>query len=162
MAGSAKGLHDNRKGSEKKNLPRSISARKKENAKKTLITLCAVIGYGGWALFSNLAEDSALAAQTIALRAAIIQGSYAGLLTLVNLVVLETIFLRLNHRLSCRNNIIATLLIATGAQYSLIVPVHWLNATPNILLTLLPGLIIGSCFSTAYLLSLKQKHYPGH
>jgi hypothetical protein len=129
-------------------------------AKKALITLVAVIGYGSWALYSNWPADSDAHGQMIAIRAACIQGFYSGFLTLITVIALEAIFLRLNKKLSCRSNMIVTVAITAIMQYSIIVPVHIFNQTPNILITLLPGFIIGTIFSTVFLMSVKAKHYP--
>ena len=134
-----------------------------EQIKRALITLIAILGYGCWALYSNWPAagitDSA-AAEMIAIRAGIIQGSYSGLLTLVNIIALEALFLRCNDKLPCQLNMIVTVCIATIIQYSIIIPVHVLNQTPNIIITLLPGFIIGTAFSSVYLLSVRYKHYP--
>lgn len=129
-------------------------------AKKALITLVAVIGYGSWALYSNWPADSDAHGQMIAIRAACIQGFYSGFLTLITVIALEAIFLRLNKKLNCRSNMIVTVAITAIMQYSIIVPVHIFNQTPNILITLLPGFIIGTIFSTVFLMSVKAKHYP--
>ena len=131
-----------------------------ENTKKLLITAIAIIGYGGWALYSNWPAVSNAEAEMIAIRAGIIQGGYSGLLTLINIIILEAVFLKLNSRLPCNVNMVATVSIATVAQYSIIIPVHIMNQTPNIFITLLPGFIIGTAFSTAYLMSVRYKHYP--
>lgn len=96
----------------------------------------------------------------VALRAGVIQGAYAGLLTLVNLSVLEFLFLKFNSLLPCLVNIFVTVLSATFVQYLIIVPIHLVNGTPNIVLTLAPGIVIGTAFSTAYLFSVKKKYYP--
>ena len=124
-------------------------------AKPYLIALIAVIGYGGWAYYSNAMVDT-----TIAIRAACIQGGYSGLLTLFNVLILEALFRKLDPHLPCNANMALTLLIATTLQYAIIIPVHWLNQTPNILTTLLPGFVIGTLFSAAYLLSLKRTLFP--
>ena len=131
-----------------------------EHLKKALITLIAVLGYGGWAYYSNLSPQGTADSQMIALRAGIIQGGYSGILTLVNVIVLEALFLRLNARLSCRVNMFVTVLSAALVQYAIIIPVHIMNQTPNIFITLLPGFIIGTGFSIGYLTSVKNKHYP--
>lgn len=145
-----------------------------EHIKKLLITSIAIIGYGGWALYSNWPADGGSVgnvvssvgnvvsseAQMIAIRAGIIQGSYSGLLTLVNIIILEAVFLKLNSRLPCNVNMAATVSIATITQYAIIIPIHIMNQTPNIFITLLPGFIIGTAFSTAYLMSVRYKHYP--
>ena len=136
-------------------LSRPVSA----HAPKFLVSLAAVFGYGGWAYFSNCFVEMNNA-EMVALRAAIIQGSYAGLLTLINVVVLEGLFLWFNDKLSCLGNMLTTVSCATAMQYSIIVPVHLLNGTPNILLTLAPGLVIGTLFSSGYVYSVKNRYYP--
>jgi len=130
-----------------------------ETAKKLIITAVAVIGYGSWALYSNWPADGDAHGQMIAIRAACIQGFYSGFLTLITVIALEAIFLRLNKKLSCRSNMIVTVTITAIMQYSIIVPVHIFNQTPNIFITLLPGFIIGTIISTVFLMSVKAKHY---
>lgn len=122
---------------------------------KFLITLAAIIGYGGWAFYSNsspsMMQDQSVI-MMVAYRAACIQGLYAGLLTLINLWLLEKIFASFPaERLTLKTRRIITVIAATIAQYSLIISVHVVNQTPNIFITLLPGFIIGTTFSTVYL-----------
>lgn len=119
------------------------------------IALLAALGYGGWAWLSNCQGDP-----HVALRAMLIQGSYSALLTLANVVVLESVFARLTPQLQWRSNLAATLSAATILQYAVIVPIHWLNRTPEIVLTLLPGIVIGSIFSAIYLLAIRRRYYP--
>jgi len=127
---------------------------------KFWITLVAVVGYGAWAFYSSVYDGTMDKHFNVAIRAALIQGTYSGVLTLINLSVLEFLFLKLNSLLPCLGNIIATVSCATIAQYLVIVPIHLINGTPNIVLTLAPGFIIGTAFSTAYLFSVKKKFYP--
>ena len=123
--------------------------------KRALIVLAAVLGYGGWAVYSNMLDQPA-AMHSVAWRAGCIQGGYAGLLTLINISILESLYRVLLQRQGITAASITTLLVSTVAQYSIIIPVHLLNGTPNILLTLLPGLVIGTAFSSAYLWSLRR------
>ncbi|MBT8148453.1 MAG: hypothetical protein KJO24_00875 [Gammaproteobacteria bacterium] len=123
--------------------------------KRALIVAAAVLGYGGWAVYSNMLGQPATM-DGVAWRAGCIQGSYAGLLTLVNISILEALFRFLLQRQGATAATLNTLLASTVAQYSIIIPVHLLNGTPNILLTLLPGLVIGTAFSSAYLWSLRR------
>lgn len=127
--------------------------------KKAAITLIAILGYGGWAFYSNSPINGDAELQAIAFRAGIIQGGYSGILTLTNIILLEAVLKHLNHRLTLNFNMVATLTIAGAVQYAIIIPVHLANDTPNILITLLPGFIIGTAFSFAYLLSIKNKYY---
>lgn len=123
--------------------------------KKAFIVLTAVAGYGGWAVLSNLSDGSKQAA-IIAWRAGAIQGLYAGLLTFLNIWLLERLYARIASSYSEPTAWLLTFLSAMSLQYTVIIPVHWLNQTPNILLTLLPGLLIGSIFSYLYLMSIRR------
>lgn len=130
--------------------------------KQTLIVLAATLGYGGWAVYSNMPGQLGPSGpaemmgemSNVAWRAGYIQGGYAGLLTLINLSILERLFVRLRARMQPFPAAAWTLLASTVAQYSIIIPVHLFNGTPNILLTLLPGFIISTLFSSAYLRSI--------
>lgn len=132
---------------------------KREILKKAFITLIAMLGYGGWAFYSNSPANGDIELQEIAFRAGIIQGGYSGILTLTNIILLEAVLKHLNNHLTVNFNMVATITVASAAQYAIIIPVHLANDTPNILITLLPGFIIGTTFSFAYLLSIKNKYY---
>ncbi|MBT8139986.1 MAG: hypothetical protein KJP25_09450 [Gammaproteobacteria bacterium] len=133
--------------------------------KQGFIVLAAALGYGGWAVYSNMpgqlgptgpAEMMAEMSH-VAWRAGFIQGGYAGLLTLINLAILERLFGHLRRRCTALQAAGLTLLVSTVAQYSIIIPVHLLNGTPNILITLLPGFVISTLFSSAYLWHVAQQ-----
>ncbi|MGB5325149.1 MAG: hypothetical protein WBN40_06980 [Pseudomonadales bacterium] len=135
--------------------------------KQTLIVLAATLGYGGWAVYSNMPGQLGPSGpagmmdemSNVAWRAGCIQGGYAGLLTLINLSILEQLFRRLRQRMQGLPAAAYTLLASTIAQYSIIIPVHLLNGTPNILLTLLPGLVISTLFSGTYLRALARNGF---
>ena len=122
---------------------------------KIIFAAIAFVGYGGWALYSNIMDGSE-ASMIIAWRAACIQGVYSAIVTLVNMLMLEFSFSRyfFEHPPTlARAYSVATVLLL---QYSMIVPVHILNGTPNIFITLLPGMIIGTAFSYAYITAYSQ------
>ena len=129
---------------------------------KFIITAAAVLGYGLWAYFANCYSGQVENPEMVAMRAGIIQGGYAGLLTLINVYLLEILYLRLSQRLEPPQAVAFAVLVATIAQYSLIVPVHILNGTPNIIITLLPGFLIGTAFSVTYTLAFKKKALSRH
>ena len=66
---------------------------------KFWITLVAVVGYGAWAFYSSVYDGTMDKHFNVAIRAALIQGTYSGVLTLINLSVLEFLFLKLNSLL---------------------------------------------------------------
>jgi hypothetical protein len=117
---------------------------------KRLASIAAFLFYGGWALYSNW-MDGSLDAVQIALRAGLIQGAYAALLTYVTMLILTSIFQRIRVYLQSGIANPVTVLITLSFQYLVIVPVHIINQTPNILLSLLPGMFIGGIFSWVYL-----------
>lgn len=117
---------------------------------KLLITLIAMLGYGLWAYFANCYSGSVDNPEMIATRAGLIQGGYAGALTFLNVIMLERIYDRFIDAFSHKQTIILAVLLALLTQYAVIIPVHLFNGTPNILVTLLPGFIIGSAFSITY------------
>ena len=131
----------------------------REILKKAFITLVTILGYGGWAFYSNSPPNGDVELQAIAFRAGIIQGGYSGILTLTNIILLEAVLKHLNNRLTLNFSMAVTLTVASAVQYAIIIPVHLANDTPNILITLLPGFIIGTAFSFGYLLSIKNKYY---
>ena len=126
---------------------------------KLIITLIAMLGYGGWAYYCNIPANGDIELQTIAFRAGIIQGGYSGILTLTQMILLQAVLKHLNQLLTLNLNMIATITTASALQYAIIIPVHLANDTPNILMTLLPGFFIGTAFSFGYLLSIKNKYY---
>lgn len=126
---------------------------------KFIATFAAVIGYGTWAYWANCNADMPDAVAT-AWRAAAIQGGYAGGLTLVNVYVLEILFNRLALYVSTVISGSMAVLSAMVAQYALIIPVHILNHTPNILMTLAPGLVIGTAFSITYVYNHSRQKKP--
>ena len=129
-------------------MPRGLSATLA--TMKTLITVTAMLGYGLWAYVANCNSTDVSNAEQIALRAGLIQGGYSGLLTLATVVALEWLYRRLRGNLPKAQAIVGSATLALAGQYGVIVPIHLLNQTPNIVLTLLPGFIIGSLFNLSY------------
>lgn len=123
--------------------------------KKLFVTLIAILGYGGWAVYSNmLGQDSQM--HMTAWRAGILQGAYAGLLTYINIALLETFYRKMIRQYTAGITVVTVLTGVTLAQYALIIPAHLINGTPNIFITLLPGFLIGTTFSLAYLINMKK------
>lgn len=117
----------------------------------------AVLGflfYGAWAIWAN--SDHGL---PIALRAGAIQGSMSFVVTLSGTTLMKRLFLgqaALWLRF-IRASVGALLLI-----YSVIIGTHLLNGTPQILLTLAPGLPITIFFCFSYCYGLVRYGVPTH
>lgn len=123
---------------------------------KLLVSIIATLGYGLWAYYANCYSSTVANPEMIAMRAGIIQGSYAGALTLINVFVLETFYKKILASNLIAKPIFLTVTLATSLQYAIIVPIHIINGTPNIIITLLPGFFIGTLFSTFYTITFAR------
>lgn len=126
---------------------------------KYIFALAAFTGYGGWAVYSNIMDGSE-SSMIIAWRAGCIQGVYSAILTLANMLMLEYSYHRFFSGYAPLLARVYTVASVMFAQYLLIVPIHIVNGTPNIFLTLLPGIVIGSLFSFVYI-STYARSKPG-
>ena len=104
--------------------------------------LAALMGYGAWAYYINAVYEPALA-----LRAGLIQGSYAFVLTLLASLLYEWLFAVLRNRALRK-----TLTVGAGLVLQLvtIVSIHLVAGTPAILATVTPGLLIGGVYAALY------------
>lgn len=109
-----------------------------------LNALAAMLVYGAWAIFANFEHG-----RSAWLMAGVIQGIYAFGSTLTVTVVARWAYLRAGAKLR-------GILCGFGLSFlvMLIIPVavHSIAGTPNILQTILPGLIWGSGYLIGYLL----------
>ncbi len=96
------------------------------------------IGYGGWAYFAN--HDYG---QTAAWRAFLTQGGYSFVVTLVMTVLLENLYRRTSSVVWSAGSV-SLLLYASSWS------VNWIAGTPEILITILPGAIIGTVYSFSW------------
>ena len=123
---------------------------------KLFVSIIAALGYGLWAYYANCYSDTVINPEMIATRAGVIQGGYAGALTLINVLVLEAFYKKLSISSLSGNPTLITVVLATCLQYAIIVPIHIINGTPNIVITLLPGFFIGTLFSTFYTINFAR------
>ncbi len=143
-------------------MPMTVAVAPTHTLGRTLLELAdglsgALLGflfYGGWAIWAN--SDHGMA---IALRAGAIQGTMSFIVTLSGTTLMKALFI--GHAALwvrfLRASIGALVLI-----YSLIISVHLLNGTPNILLTLAPGLPITIFFCLSYCYGLMRYGIPEH
>ena len=116
--------------------------------KRSLFAATAsLIGYGGWAFFVNQS-----AGIEMGLRAAALQGGYSFLLTLSAALVTE----KLHQSLPARHSRWLTVAATSAVVGAVAFGIHYLNGTPHILVTILPGIVIGALFTTMYVVVLEQ------
>lgn len=113
---------------------------------------CALLGYGAWAYVAN--ADYGVAT---GLRAALTQGGYAFLVTLVMTSLLE--FLYQWSRPLHRSAWIA-FLATCATLYLSSWGVNALAGTPRIFWTILPGMVIGTVYTANYVMLLNRFQKP--
>ena len=110
--------------------------------------LFGFLAYGGWAFYVNYAHG--LDAAT---KAAFTQGSYSFIVTLVMTLLMEYLF-RLLSNPGLR--FCVTFFGTCAVLYSSSWGVNVLAGTPEILMTILPGVVIGTVYTFVYTLSLAR------
>lgn len=113
----------------------------------------AFFGFGAWGYFANLD-----AGQEIALRSGLVQGGMSFLLTFVGSAIMEFMVKLSENNLTRFLLAVITNLVAV---YGFVISGHLLNGTPNILLTILPGLIITCIYCISYSWFLTYGHAAG-
>lgn len=107
--------------------------------------LAGFVVYGGWAYFVNESHG-----QDLAMMIGLVQGSYSFALTFVMTLVTEWLFLKCNGQFFTIMAIVCTALFVTPYL------IHMLIGTPEILMTILPGFVIGSIYTGVYVVGLKK------
>ena len=113
-----------------------------------LAGLAGFIGYGGWAWYANLDHGD-----FIAMRSGLVQGSYSLLLTFLMTLVTETVYAKC-HRLP--GAVPVTTLMISVILFVSAYTIHMFVGTPEILMTIMPGWVIGTIYTLVYILGLKR------
>lgn len=111
-----------------------------------LAGLAGFVGYGGWAWYANLDHGA-----DIALRSGLVQGGYSLVLTFLMTIVTEHLFTSWQHH---SNAAIRTTLTVSTILFCSAYTIHMLVGTPEILMTITPGFIIGTIYTYIYVLGL--------
>jgi hypothetical protein len=113
-----------------------------------VMTVLAIVLYGGWAFWVNHGEPPG-----VALRAAATQGGTSALSTLFTASLVELVFARL--RLSWVAGLAAATLppTLTGSMHAI---AQWLAGTPGVLATVLPSVVMGYVFAGSYTVGLAR------
>lgn len=111
--------------------------------RRSLLSACAgFVVYGGWALWVNLADSMGMG-----LRAGLVQGSYSFLLTMTMTLAIEGLMRRLEAHAWRRT---FTVLLISAGSFATAYSIHFINGTPKILLTILPGFFLGALYTLSY------------
>lgn len=121
--------------------------RKNSGLTRSIVSgLFGFAAYGGWAFYAN--DTHGLDA---AMKAAFTQGSYSFTVTLVMTLLIEYLFrLPSNRTLRFCVTFFGTCAILYSSSWG----VNALAGTPEIFMTILPGIVIGTVYTFVYTLSL--------
>jgi hypothetical protein len=112
------------------------------------------IVYGGWAFYVNSQHGI-----DAGFKAGFVQGSYSFALTLSTTLLMEFLWTRLQN---ARGPYFLTLSITNTITFSTAYLINRVFGTPEILLTIFPGFLIGIVYTAFYLFSLSKLTSVNH
>ncbi|MEM6707426.1 MAG: hypothetical protein AAF648_01445 [Pseudomonadota bacterium] len=113
-----------------------------------LAGLAGFVVYGGWAYYVNMRYGT-----MIGLRSGLLQGSYSLVLTFVTTLLMERLYDRFAGLYARR---VATIAVTGALLFATPCLIHRLAGTPEILMTVLPGFLIGMVYTSVYVFSLAR------
>lgn len=120
--------------------------RESKQLRSGLSAFIAFVGYGGWAYIANISHGADMAT-----RSALVQGSYSFTITLILSLLIEYLFSFGAKKLS---QVFLTCFLTCLMLYVSSWGINYIARTPNIIMTILPGAIIGTVYTIAYCLTL--------
>jgi len=114
----------------------------------TISALAAFIAYGLWAFYVNMDHGT-----NVGIKSALTQGSYSCVLTLSMAYITEWIYQLSSQQ---RFQLQATFIITCLLLYSTSWGINALLGTPEILMTIFPGAVIGTLYTFGYTLTLSK------
>lgn len=113
-----------------------------------LAATAGLVGYGLWAFFVN--HDHGIDA---GLRSGLVQGGYSFALTFCMTWFMERLYEFLRPR---AHAVWSTVGITIGLLFATAWTINWVARTPEILMTILPGFVIGSIYTAIYMQALDR------
>ncbi len=107
-----------------------------------LSAIAAFLGYGSWSAYANYDHGMDIATKIL-----LIYGTYSAIATLAYSSIMEFIYSQAHPRKIAAG---LTLLITCALMYSTTVAVNIIAETPELLLTITPGIIISTFFALGY------------
>ena len=108
--------------------------------------LAGFIGYGAWAWYANLDHGP-----DIAMRSGLVQGGYSLVLTFLMTIVTEALYSSWQHQIAV---VIRTTAFVSSILFCSAYTIHMFVGTPEILMTITPGFVIGTIYTYVYVLGL--------
>lgn len=106
------------------------------------------IVYGSWAFYVNFQHGL-----TSGVQAGIVQGTYSLALTLSTTMLMEFLWVSFQ---SIKGQHVLTIAMTSVITFATAYSINWIFDTPEILLTIFPGFLIGLLYTIFYVFSLKR------
>ena len=104
--------------------------------------------YGAWGWWVN-----ADFGQMVAVRAGLVQGGYSFALTFTSTLLMEWLFAQLRRY---PMPVVTTTLLTCALLFLVAYGIQFAVGTPEVLMTILPGFVIGSIYTAVYVTSLEK------
>lgn len=120
--------------------------------RSTLAGCAGFVVYGSWAVYANIDHGD-----MIGVRSGLVQGTYSLVLTFLMTLLTEWLFAKLGAvplGPSVVTGTVCVMLFTTAYG------IHALVGTPEILMTILPGFIVGSAYTAIYVWGLQRGTKP--
>ena len=115
--------------------------------------ILALIVYGGWAYYVNSPYGV-----SAGIRAASVQGGYSLVLTLSTTLLMEGLYHSLQSIRPGGGNLVLTVLLTSAVTFTTAWVINRGFGTPRIFMTILPGFLIGTAYTIAYVFALHKLH----
>lgn len=117
--------------------------------KSLLSATAGALVYGGWGYYANSAAGAEMA-----MRTGVVQGSYSFVLTLSMTLLLEWGYAAMGRT---RNGAVTTLVVVSALMFATAYALQYFAGSEAILMTILPGYVVGTIYAAVYLGSLHRK-----
>ncbi len=118
-------------------------------SKSLLSATAGALIYGGWAYWVNMSDGAQMAITT-----ALVQGSFSFVLTLSMTLILEYLYRFLGPGTGA---VVGTTAAVSAFMFATAYSLQWLAGSSEILMTILPGYLIGTVYAASYAVSLERR-----
>lgn len=117
-------------------------------SKSLLSATAGALIYGSWAYWVNMSDSTQMAITT-----ALVQGSFSFVLTLSMTLILEYLYRFLGPGTGA---VVGTTAAVSAFMFATAYSLQWLAGSGEILMTILPGYVIGTTYAAFYAVSLER------
>ena len=125
-----------------------LSLLRSPRVRATGAGLAGFVAYGGWGWWVNLGYG-----KFVAVKAGLVQGSYSFLLTFFSTLLMEWLYARLKGQ---PFPVVTTTVLTSVLLFIVAFCIQTAAGPPEVLLTILPGYVVGTVYSGVYVAGLAK------